>query len=104
MGRHHEGKGRYSAAHLLRRHVKGDRPEVDLLVRVNARHDEEEAGALGAAGPQPPEPEHHGSLVLLHDLKGRERISLLGVAAVRARGHWREAFGGIIFSCGRRAV
>ena len=56
-------------AHLLRRHVEGDRSEVDLLVRVDARHDEEEAGALGAARPQPPEPEHHGSLVLLHDLK-----------------------------------
>ena len=60
---------RYST-HLLRRHVEGDRPEVHLLVRVAARHDEEEAGALGAARPQPPEPEHHGPLVLLHDLTG----------------------------------
>ena len=41
-------------AHLLRGHVEGDRPEVHLFVRVNARHDEEEAGALGAAGSQPP--------------------------------------------------
>ena len=70
-----------SSTHLLRWHVEGDRPEVHLLVGVDARHDEEEAGALGAAGPQPPQPEHHGSLVLLHDLTGGEGISHLCVAA-----------------------
>ena len=87
----------------MRGHVEGDRPEVHLLVRVNTGHDEEEAGALGAAGPQPSQPEHHGSLVLLHDLAeaGREVISDLGVAASRPL----KAFGGgIIFSCGVRAV
>ena len=58
-----------SLTHLLRRHVEGDSPEVDLLVGVNAGHDEEEAGALGPARPQPAESEHHGSLVLLDHLK-----------------------------------
>ena len=34
--------------HLLWGDVEGDRPEVDLLVAVDARDDEEDAGALGA--------------------------------------------------------
>ena len=76
----------------MRGHVEGDRSEVHLLVGVNTGHDEKEAGALGAARPQPSQPEHHGSLVLLHDLAeaGREVISDLGVAASRPL----KAFGG----------
>ena len=50
------------------RHIEADGPEVDLLVGVDAGHDEEEARALGAPRPQPPQPEDDGSLVLLHNL------------------------------------
>jgi hypothetical protein len=57
-----------SFSHLLRGHVEGDRPEVDLLVRVDAGHDEEEAGTLGSAGPQATQAEYHRSLVLLYHL------------------------------------
>jgi hypothetical protein len=32
--------------HLLGRHVEGDGPEVDLLVGVDAGHDEEQARTL----------------------------------------------------------
>ena len=53
---------------LLWRHIERDCPEVDLLVRVDARHHEEKSRALGTARPQPAESEHHGSLVLLHNL------------------------------------
>ena len=55
--------------HLLGRNIEADGPEVDLLVGVDAGHDEEEARALGAPRPQPPQPEDDGSLVLLHHLQ-----------------------------------
>ena len=48
------------------------RPEVDLLVGVNAGKDEEYARPLGSARPQPAQPEYHGPLVLLHHLDGEE--------------------------------
>ena len=41
---------------------------VDLLVVVYAGQDEEDAGPLGAAVPQPPQPEDDRPLVLLHHL------------------------------------
>ncbi len=53
---------------LLRWHVKGDCPEVDLPVRVDARDDEEDAGTLGAALAQPTQSEYHRTLILLHHL------------------------------------
>ena len=37
--------------HLLGRNIEADGPEVDLLVGVDAGHDEEEARALGAPPP-----------------------------------------------------
>ena len=36
----------YRLSYLLRRHVEGDRPEVHLLVGVDAGQDEEQARAL----------------------------------------------------------
>ncbi len=59
------GKGRF---YLLRRDVKGDCSEVDLLVGVDARHHEEEAGALGAARSQSTQAENDGPLVFLNHL------------------------------------
>ena len=56
-------------AHLLRRDVKGDCPEVDLAIGVDARDDEEDARPLGAALAQPAQPEDHRPLVLLDNLK-----------------------------------
>ena len=50
------------------RDVEADRPEVDLLVSINAGHDEEESRPLGTSGPESPQPEDDGSLVLLHHL------------------------------------
>ena len=50
------------------RNIKADCPEVDLLVSVNAGHDEEQSRALGTASPQSPEPEDDRPLVLLHHL------------------------------------
>ena len=41
---------------------------VDLLVVVYAGQDEEDAGPLGAAVPQPPQPEDDRPLVLLDNL------------------------------------
>ena len=51
--------------HLLRRHVEGLGPHVDLLEHVDAGEDEEDAGAARAAGQQQPQPEDDCSLVLL---------------------------------------
>ncbi len=56
---------------LLWRDVERDGPEVDLLVGVHARHDEEEAGPLGATGAEATQAEDHRPLVLLHNLRGR---------------------------------
>ena len=70
----------YLLTHLLRRHVERHRPDVDLLVGVDARHDEEEAGPLGAAGAKAAQPEHDGSLVLLDHLTSN--VSLLFAAYV----------------------
>ena len=55
-------------AHLLWRNIKADGPEVDLLVSVNAGHDEEQAGTLRSPGSQPSQPEDDRPLVLLHHL------------------------------------
>ena len=55
-------------AHLLWRDIKADCPEVDLLVSVNAGHDEEQAGSLRSPGPQPSQPEDDRPLVLLDHL------------------------------------
>ena len=55
--------------HLLRRHVEGDRPQVDLFVGVHTGHDEEETGAFGAAGSQTTKSEHYCPLVLLNHLQ-----------------------------------
>ena len=54
--------------HLLRRDVKADCPEVDLLVSVNAGHDEEQAGPLGSPGSEAAQPEDDRPLVLLDHL------------------------------------
>lgn len=61
--------GRNSSPHLLWRDVKRDCPEVDLPVGVDARDDEEDAGALGAALAQATEAENDGTLVLLNNLE-----------------------------------
>ena len=50
---------------LLRRDIKADCPEVDLLVSVNAGHDEEQAGPLGSPGSEAAQPEDDRPLVLL---------------------------------------
>ena len=65
--------------HLLGRNIEADGPEVDLLVGVDAGHDEEEARALGAPRPQPPQPEDDGSLVLLHHLQHNNRDILFKI-------------------------
>ena len=46
-------EGRPPGEHLLRRHVEGAGAQVHAPVLVDAGHHEEEAGALGAAAPQP---------------------------------------------------
>ena len=53
---------------LLRRHVVGLGPEVDLLVLINAGDDEEDPGAPRLPRQHPAQPEHHRPLVLLHHL------------------------------------
>ena len=45
-------------------------PEVDAAVGVNTWHHQHQARALGAARPEPAQPEHHRPLVLLHNLAG----------------------------------
>ena len=55
---------------LLRRHVEGERPHVDLLVGVDAGHDEEDARPAGSAAEEAAEAEDDDALVLLHDLDG----------------------------------
>ena len=50
---------------LLRRHVEGLGPHVNLLEDVDAGEDEEDPGAARAASQQQPQPEDDGSLVLL---------------------------------------
>ena len=50
------------------RDIKADGPEIDLLVSINARHHEEEAGTLGAPGSQSAQPEDDRPLVLLDHL------------------------------------
>ena len=50
------------------RDIKADGPEIDLLVSINARHHEEEAGTLGASGSQPAQPEDDRPLVFLDHL------------------------------------
>ena len=67
----------------MRRHVEGDGPEIDLLVGVDTRHDEEETRTLGAPRSQSTQSEHHGPLVLLDDLekdtmRGRFSVKSLG--------------------------
>ena len=59
-------------AHLLWRDIEADCPEVDLLVSVNAGHDEEQAGSLRSPGSQPSQPEDDRSLVLLDHLDTHE--------------------------------
>ena len=57
---------------LLRRDIKADCPEVDLLVSVNAGHDEEQAGPLGSPGSEAAQPEDDRPLVLLDHLDAHE--------------------------------
>ena len=58
---------------LLRRHVVGLCPEVDLLVLINAGDDEEDSGPPCLPCQHPAQPEHHRPLVLLHHLdRGNE--------------------------------
>ena len=57
-----------SIIHLLWRDVKADRPEIHLLVSINTRHDEEEAGTLGSPSSQSTQAEDDRPLVLLDHL------------------------------------
>ena len=50
------------------RNIKADGPEIDLLVSINARHHEEQAGTLGAPSSQSAQPEDDRPLVLLDHL------------------------------------
>ena len=50
------------------RDVKADRPEIHLLVSINTRHDEEEAGTLGSPSSQSTQAEDDRPLVLLDHL------------------------------------
>ncbi len=59
--------------YFLWRHVERDRPEVDLLVRVDARHHEEQTRTLRTAGPQPTQTEDDGSLIFLDHLKNEPK-------------------------------
>ena len=56
------------ADYLLGRHIKGDRPEVNLLVGVNAGDDEEDAWTLCTSRPESAKPEDDCSFILLHHL------------------------------------
>ena len=69
----HTDCDRVSRKDLLRRHVEGHGPEVHLLEGVHTRHDEEEAGALGATGAEPAQPEHNGSLEFLDHLQKKPK-------------------------------
>ena len=60
-----------NTTHLLRWHVKGERPHVHLLVWVDAGDDEEDAGAAGAAREETAKAEDHRSLVFLHNLQSK---------------------------------
>ena len=55
--------------HLLRRHVEGERPHVDLLVRVHAGDDKEDPRPARATAQQATKAEDHHALVLLDNLK-----------------------------------
>ena len=54
------------------RDVKADRPEIHLLVSINTRHDEEEAGTLGSPSSQSAQAEDDRPLVLLDHLDAHE--------------------------------
>ena len=52
----------------MRRDIKADCSEVDLLVSVNAGHDKEQAGPLGSPGSEAAQSEDDRPLVLLDHL------------------------------------
>ena len=56
---------------LLRRHIVGLGPEVDLLVLINAGDHKEDSGPPRLPCQHPAQPEHHRPLILLHHLEMR---------------------------------
>ena len=72
-------KRKKGGTYLLRRHVEGDRPQINLAVGVNAGNDEEDAGPLGSPLQQSPQSEDDCPFVLLDNLwqKQFEHIILL---------------------------
>ena len=67
-------------SYFLRRNVEGHGSEVDLLVGVDARHHEEEAGAFGASGPQPTQAKDNRSLVFLNHLLEKQKTFLASLS------------------------
>ena len=63
---------RTASMYLLRRHIKGNSPKVNFLVRVYARHDKEDSRTLRTSWSESAKPEDDSSLVLLHNLDTEE--------------------------------
>ena len=66
-GVHGDGDG-VPREDFLGRDVEADRPQINCLVVVDAREDEEYSRALGAPSPQSPETENDRSFVFLDNL------------------------------------
>ena len=50
------------------RNIEADSPEVQLLVGVNAGHDEEDPRALGSSRPESSKAEYHSPFIFFHHL------------------------------------
>jgi hypothetical protein len=49
--------------------IEADSPEVQFLIRVNTRHNKEDAGSFGSSWPQPSKAEYYSSLVFFDNLQ-----------------------------------
>ena len=64
----HSNSDRVSGEDFLGRDVKADRPQINLLVVINAGEDKKYSRPFCSPISQPSETENNGSFILLHDL------------------------------------
>ena len=61
-------RDRVPGENLLGRDVKADRPQINLLVVINAGEDKKYPRAFGSSSSQPSKTKNNGSLILLYNL------------------------------------
>jgi hypothetical protein len=61
----------------LRRDIEGDGTQIDLAIRIDTGHDEEDTRTAGATFEQATQAEDDGSFVFLHHLAAGERNSMV---------------------------